>query len=136
MAALGGQRRATPMVPMRMTSIDRTTALVPIDPADSSRGALEVRGNGLVIALCLLFDLVWEHATPFGEATTVDEHGLNDQELAILGLLAAGQTDEGIGRKMGLSDRTVRRIVADLMKRLDAASRFQAGARAAKRHWI
>jgi DNA-binding NarL/FixJ family response regulator len=119
-----------------MTIIDRMTALVPIDPADSRKGALEVRGNGLVIALCLLFDLVWEHSTPFGETPATDEQGLTDQELAILSLLYAGLTDEAIGRKLGLSERTVRRIVAEIMKRLDATSRFQAGAKAANRKWI
>jgi DNA-binding CsgD family transcriptional regulator/sugar-specific transcriptional regulator TrmB len=135
MASLGGRSRTTPLVPLRMTIVDRAVALVPIDPDDSSRGALEVRGTGLVTALCLLFDTVWEHGAPFGEQPTVNDDGLNDQEAAILGFLRAGLTDEAIGRKLRLSERTVRRTVSDLMKRLDATSRFQAGAEAAARNW-
>lgn len=136
MAASGGRSRTTPIVPMRLTIIDRTTALVPIDPSDSRRGALEVRGNGLVDALCLLFDVVWEQGVPFGEAPAINQQGLSDLETAVLGLLRSGQTDVGIGHRLGLSERTVRRIVSDLMKRLDATSRFQAGYEAALRDWV
>ena len=136
MASHGGQSRTIPRVPMRMTIVDRAVALIPIDPDDSSLGALEVRVRGLVVALCLLFDQMWEHGTPFGDPPRLNDDGLSDLELAILKFLRQGQTDEAIGRKLGLSDRTVRRTVSDLMKRLDAASRFQAGAEATRRNWV
>jgi len=51
-------------------------------------------------------------------------------------MLENGFTDEGISRKMDVSIRTVRRTMADLMKRLNAQSRFQAGAEAVRRGWI
>jgi DNA-binding NarL/FixJ family response regulator len=35
-----------------------------------------------------------------------------------------------------VSVRTVRRTIADLTEQLDAASRFQAGFRAAQRNWL
>ena len=45
-------------------------------------------------------------------------------------MMAAGLTDDAIGRRLGLSDRSVRRIVSQLMLRLGADSRFQAGVHA------
>jgi DNA-binding CsgD family transcriptional regulator len=49
----------------------------------------------------------------------------------ILLLLRMGYKDEAAARTLGLSVRTYRRHVAVLMERLNANSRFQAGARAA-----
>jgi DNA-binding NarL/FixJ family response regulator len=48
----------------------------------------------------------------------------------ILRALGAGLTDEVASRRMGVSLRTYRRRVADLMRALDSDSRFQAGLRA------
>ena len=48
---------------------------------------------------------------------------------ALLALLGSGAKDETIARELGLSERTLRRRSADLLRRLGAANRFQAGAR-------
>ena len=50
--------------------------------------------------------------------------------------LAAGAKDEQIARTMGLSLRTIRRRIADLMIELGADTRFQAGAEAVRRGWL
>ncbi|SDK53829.1 helix-turn-helix domain-containing protein [Nonomuraea jiangxiensis] len=57
---------------------------------------------------------------------------LSPREWQVLQLLAQGCTDEAVARNLGVSLRTVRRITADLMERLDARSRFQAGLKAAR----
>ena len=49
---------------------------------------------------------------------------------------ASGAKDEQIARTMGLSLRTVRRRIAELMIELGADTRFQAGAEAARRGWL
>ncbi|MFB7292574.1 LuxR C-terminal-related transcriptional regulator [Actinacidiphila glaucinigra] len=54
----------------------------------------------------------------------------------VVRLLASGLTDEAIGRKLGLSDRTVRRIVAELMQQIGADSRFQAGVKMVRLGWL
>ena len=48
----------------------------------------------------------------------------------------SGAKDEQIARTMGLSLRTVRRRVADLMIELGVDTRFQAGAEAVRRGWL
>jgi DNA-binding CsgD family transcriptional regulator/sugar-specific transcriptional regulator TrmB len=135
LTALGGQTRSTPTLPMSLLIVDRTVAMVPLDPADPRLGAMEVSAVGIVAALCALFEQVWADAVPFGE-TRVNEHGLSPIEHELLRMLLEGQTDEGAARRLGLSLRTVRRSMSSLMTRLGARSRFQAGARAVQRGWL
>nr|WP_240971567.1 helix-turn-helix transcriptional regulator [Microbispora sp. CL1-1] len=83
-----------------------------------------------------LFDLLWERGRDFGAPRARDRHGLTGQERELLRFLYEGHTDEVVARKLGISIRTCRRITADLMNRLGARSRFQAGAQAAERGWF
>ncbi len=136
MTAHGGQSRTVPLVPFRMVIIDRAVAFLAVNPADSREGALEIRSPAVVNALCVLFEQVWESGTPFGEPPKVDEDGLSPQDQALLRLLDAGHTDESAGRKLGLSARTVRRVIAELTDRMGVESRFQAGAEAVRRGWL
>ncbi|MFG2529182.1 LuxR C-terminal-related transcriptional regulator [Streptomyces sp. NPDC048516] len=135
----GGQVRTMPQLPLRMIIYDGRTAIVPIDPEAAAKGVLILNGTGVVIALCTLFDQIWQQAQPLGGHTRrpcSDGDGLTSQERAVLELLVAGHTDEVVARKLGISVRTGRRITAELMRRLQARSRFQAGAVATARGWL
>ncbi|MFH8370247.1 response regulator transcription factor [Streptomyces sp. NPDC018031] len=50
----------------------------------------------------------------------------------VLALMADGYKDDAAARKLGLSVRTYRRYVADIMRDLQVESRFQAGVRAVR----
>ncbi|MBD0744118.1 hypothetical protein BG418_21385 [Streptomyces sp. CBMA152] len=128
----GGGVRTVPALPMRMYISDRESAMVPIDPADSTQGAVLLREPGAVAAFCALFDAVWETATPFGEPPrrSLDDPGSQPREL--LRLLAQGYTDEAAARRLGISLRSERRLISELMEKLNAQSRFQLGQRAAE----
>jgi hypothetical protein len=78
-------------------------------------GALVIRQPGAVATLVDLFERVWGHATD---------------------LLATAVKDEISARQMGVSLRTYRRYVAELLARLGAANRFQAAIVAKQRGWI
>ncbi|MEU4832208.1 LuxR C-terminal-related transcriptional regulator [Streptosporangium sp. NPDC023615] len=132
----GGRVRTTPVLPLRMLIFDGRTALLPTDPADSSVGAVLLRGAGVVAALVALFEQTWGGAAPLGEERRRDEQGLSDQEREVFRLLSTGLTDEAVARRLDVSVRTLRRVTADLMERLDARSRFQAGYLAASRGWL
>ncbi|MFF0445698.1 LuxR C-terminal-related transcriptional regulator [Streptomyces sp. NPDC004609] len=140
LVAHGDQVRTTASLPSRMLVFDRTHAVLPIDPDASAAGALVLRGPGLIVSLTALFERVWEDASPFsGGRPQSRESGseeLSAQEQAVLQLLGEGLTDEVVARKLGVSVRTGRRITADLMGRLGARSRFQAGMRAAQLGWL
>ncbi|MER5623432.1 helix-turn-helix transcriptional regulator [Streptosporangium sp. NPDC002544] len=132
----GGQVRTTPGLPLRMLVFDRRVALLPMDPEDSGVGAVLLRGAGVVTALVALFEQTWGAATPLGAERRRDEKGLSHQEREVLRLLSAGLTDEAVARRLDVSVRTLRRVTADLMERLEARSRFQAGYLAATRGWL
>ncbi|MFC7790925.1 LuxR C-terminal-related transcriptional regulator [Streptomyces cinereoruber] len=133
---LGGEARTVPVVPMLMVIVDREAALVPLDPEDGRAGALEVRSPGLIHALVVLFDRLWDAGTGFGESPRRDEHDLSPQERELIMLLGIGCTDDIAARRLGISLRTVRRMSSELMNRLGARSRFEAGVRAAKEGWL
>ncbi|MEU7279024.1 LuxR C-terminal-related transcriptional regulator [Streptomyces sp. NPDC045431] len=128
----GGQVRTVSALPMRMYIADRKSAMVPINPADSAKGAVLLREPGAVAAFCALFEAVWATATPFGEPPrrSLDDPGSQPREL--LRLLAQGYTDEAAARRLGISLRSERRLISELMEKLDAQSRFQLGQRAAE----
>lgn len=136
LSAQGGQVRTTPTLPIRMVIVDQTHAVLPIDTSDARAGAVVLHGAGTVAALSALFESVWQTATPLGQTPAPDPDGLPPQERAVLRLLFQGHTDEAIAKRLGVSPRTARRVAADLMDRLNARSRFQAGARAAQQGWL
>ncbi|MDH6130940.1 DNA-binding CsgD family transcriptional regulator/predicted DNA-binding transcriptional regulator [Kitasatospora sp. MAA4] len=136
LAGLGGLTRTVPLLPIRLVIVDRSIALVPTDPNDGRRGALELHGAALIQPLCVLFDELWRSGTDFGQPASRDDQDLTGSERALLQLLGSGHTDESASRKLGLSLRTVRRMMQDLMNRLGAESRFQAGAQAVRKDWL
>lgn len=134
---LGGQVRTAPVLPPRMLIFDRKIAVVPIDPVDSKLGALCTSEQGFVVSLSMFFEQAWNTAVPLGAAAAADtDTGLTPIDRELLKLLGTGLTDEAAGRRLGVSARTVRRQMAALMERLNAASRFEAGLKAAQRGWI
>jgi DNA-binding CsgD family transcriptional regulator len=133
----GGMVRTCPALPPRLLVFDREVAVVPIDPTNTRLGALCTREPGIVASLTALFEQTWQTAVPLGADQPQDTcTGLTPGEKELLKLLASGLTDEAAGKRLGISLRTVRRQMAALMERLGAASRFEAGLRAAQRGWL
>ncbi|MFD7939393.1 LuxR C-terminal-related transcriptional regulator [Streptomyces sp. NPDC048253] len=134
---IGAEVRTAPSLPIRMLIYDRRVALVPVDPDNSALGALEVTDPGTVTVILALFEQIWSTSRPVGDTTpATDDDGLSPQERELLLLLSQGLTDERAGRQLGLSARSVRRMMAGLMERLGARSRFEAGLRAAENGWL
>jgi hypothetical protein len=119
----------------RLIIMDERVAVTQADPEDSQRGAVIVRQRGLLNGLLELFRLSWDNAQEVRFDDAPDESLTNDDRV-VLDLLAAGTTDELAARDIGISVRHFRRRVARLMGELQAGSRFQAGAIAARRGWI
>jgi DNA-binding CsgD family transcriptional regulator len=137
---IGAQVRTVPVLPLRMLIIDRLHAVVPLDPTRTAAGACLIRGHGLITVALALFEQRWEAAAPWGDRPPAHRREKQPrpapQEQALLELLALGDTDEQAARKLGVSTRTVGRMAADLMARLGARSRLQAGVLAAERGWV
>ncbi len=132
--AAGEQVRILGHVPSRLAVFGTSAALMTDSWGSSAGRRLIVRHEGLVAALTTLFELLWERAM-----TVPGLHGGEDDDgerRLLLDQLAAGAKDEQIARALGMSLRTVRRRVADILAELDADSRFQAGVEAVRRGWL
>lgn len=135
----GAEVRTVPTLPLRMIIADRSLAVIPFSPAEPRQGALIVRHPGIVGVCLALFDQVWQSASELTSAVVVRENpeeGPSAQERELLRLLGLGHADEYVARQLGVSLRTVRRMMAVLMRRMGVKSRFQAGAQAANLDWL
>lgn len=148
LADTGARIRTAPTLPVRLIVVDEVLAVISTSPLRQGREAVVTRSTPLVRVLRQIFEHHWDQALDFlpgrdggkvadsaipGES---EKGALSVRQLEVLRMLAAGLTDDVISRKLGLSERTVRRIIADLMVLCDAQSRFQAGINIARLGWV
>lgn len=138
LTAAGEQARTIDGLPMKLVVANRRLGLIPLDPEDPEEGAVVVHSSALLTAITMLFDTLWERATPVRvegtELVTTEASRRASDELDdhIISLLASGLQDQAISHQLGVGRRTVQRHVGKLMDALGAATRFQAGWMAAR----
>ncbi|MFJ2960124.1 LuxR C-terminal-related transcriptional regulator [Streptomyces sp. NPDC087270] len=126
-------------VPIKLVLSDEPLAMLPLREAAARGDWLIVHGSVLYDGLSALFETYWERALPLRFATGPGDgpqDGPSPLDRALLTLLTAGHTEDVIAEHLGWHKQTVRRHLADLMRRLDATSRFQAGYQAVRRGWL
>ncbi|MDC2961360.1 helix-turn-helix transcriptional regulator [Streptomyces gilvifuscus] len=129
--SLGAEYRTAHELFGRLIIFDQKLAYLP--EKSGSWGAVEIREPTIVSYLYEIFEQTWIRATPFSDAAQDGlERVAKEIHQTIVDLLAAGLKDESIARRLGMSLRTLRRHVADIMDTLGADSRFQAGVLAAR----
>ncbi|GEC06249.1 hypothetical protein SSP24_39040 [Streptomyces spinoverrucosus] len=139
LSAQGAMIRAAPGIAERVLVYDRHTALVPADPADTSRGALVAQEPGLVASILALFEKIWDQATDLDRLLgdpAPDEVSLSPMELEVLKSMCRVTKDEIGARELGVSLRTYRRLVANVLRTLNASNRAHAALLARERRWI
>jgi len=136
LASLGARIRLTSSLPGRSLVFDRRIALLPVPTDDPTRSGLAIVHEPNVIAwVVATFEQLWAESTPLEDVTETrhhDETELDETRAAILRLMAEGEKDEAISRRLSISVRTCRRHIADYMAQVGATSRFQAGVIAAR----
>ena len=133
LAPAGVEVRTVPVVPTDATVVDGALAMLPGTGRTAAPGLAMVRLPSVVGAVVALFEQLWASAAPLSPAEMADGAELSAREHELLALLSAGCTDESAAARLGISVRTVRRMMAAIMTRLGARSRFQAGLKAAGR---
>ncbi|NRQ30240.1 hypothetical protein HII36_00080 [Nonomuraea sp. NN258] len=128
--ALGDLHRVTIEPVRHLAIVNRSVAFVQASPAQPRAGALQIRQPGVVAMLADVFDGMWERARD------LDDLPLSPIEQQVLRALTCHDTDEAAARSISVSVRKFRAHVAELMARLDAATRFQAALRAKERGWL
>lgn len=125
--ALGAQVRTVGDGLMRMLLFDGHTGLMAVP--DRSGAALVVREPSVVHFMTAAFERSWLGAEPFPTTVSPDAARSISDELrqTIVRLLSEGLEDKVIARRLGMSERTCQRHIAEIMRAIGAKSRFQAG---------
>ena len=133
--ARGEEARMQLALPFKMMIFDRRAAVMSLD-GDRPENArtLLIHGSALLKALCLLFEFVWERATPILVGRAVARHDKRDDDefaAALIPLLSAGLNDKAIAAELGISSATLNRRMSELMRKTGTRTRFQLGWRVA-----
>ncbi len=132
----GGRAAARPEVrvmvePTEETLIADGRAAAVQDPERPAGGTLGLLHDpAMVRVIESLFACVWSSAVPLEGYNRLGGRARTASIRRTLSHLGTGVTDDVAAREMGVSLRTYRRHVAEIMRALGADSRFQAGARA------
>ncbi|WP_020660769.1 helix-turn-helix domain-containing protein [Amycolatopsis benzoatilytica] len=128
----GEEARVLPEVPVKLLIVDDDCAAL----SGADRTVLLIRPGGLLDALTGLFDMCWQMALPLGLSSDGEGAPIRPSERRLLGLLAAGLTDDQAARVLGVSRRTMFRYLENLMARTGAANRFQLALHATRNDWL
>ncbi|MFM9626315.1 MULTISPECIES: DNA-binding response regulator [Streptomyces] len=123
-------RIASAPLPHETIVIDRRLAILAGLDGPGGREYTLTTAPTLVGGVYALFDAAWETATDLKAFLRGEQPRLDAAGRTVLRALGSGATDEKAARELGMSLRTYRRRVAELLTTLDADSRFQAGIRA------
>jgi DNA-binding CsgD family transcriptional regulator len=118
-----------------MLIFDRHTVCLPgggsADPLGPAM--IRIRGTVLVQSFTSIYESYWQRATPLSLAGARPHHAaLSDRERAVIRLMTNGYGDDRIARKLGIELRVVEDVMAALMERLGAGSRFEVGYKLAR----
>jgi hypothetical protein len=131
--AAGEEVRVVSQLPFKMVMADRSIALIPLNLERPGSPTLLVRSSALLDAFYAMFELLWSQAAPIaftrsGELRTGElASRLPEETEQLVPLLAAGLNDKAIAHDLGISASTLNRRISELMKAVDARSRFQLG---------
>ncbi|WP_418960241.1 LuxR C-terminal-related transcriptional regulator [Streptomyces tritici] len=131
----GADVRVAAALPLYFNVYDRATTVLAlgVDPLAPEQDAI-LRHPLVTGCFVRIFEHCWDTAQPYGRAHRRETAAgaYSPQERDVLAMLATGAKDEVIARRLGVSDRTLRRLLNQLAEKLGAESRFAAGARAAQ----
>jgi len=117
-------------LPHETILIDQRVMILAGRQTPTGREYTVTRSQTLVDGVHSLFRAIWDTAVDLDTYMRCDFPHLDADSRMILEALGSGLTDESAAKRLGVSLRTYRRRVAELMAKLEADSRFQAGLRA------
>ncbi|MDN3264189.1 LuxR C-terminal-related transcriptional regulator [Streptomyces sp. CSDS2] len=136
LAEAGVEVRVAATVPLHMNIMDRAVVVIGVGAGPRGEGGDVILHSGPV-AQCFarVFLHAWDLARPRTERPAGPDRpgpALTALEREVLALLATGAKDDTIARRLDCSDRTLRRVMHQIMAKLGASSRFEAGVTAAR----
>lgn len=126
----GVQVRVAAFMLHEVLIVDGATAFLQVNAGRADHQCVALRASGLLDSLSTLFTAAWDASCELAAYIHAREACFTETSVMILQCLSRGYTDSIAARELGLSVRTYRRHVAEIMRGLNAKSRFQAGTRA------
>lgn len=117
-------------LPHETILIDRRVMILAGQHTPTGREYTVTTSQILVDGVHSLFRAIWDTAVDLDTYLCSNVPRLETDSRVILQALASGLTDATAAKRLGVSLRTYRRRVSELMAKLEADSRFQAGLRA------
>ncbi|MEU9201532.1 DNA-binding response regulator [Streptomyces sp. NPDC048332] len=117
-------------LPHETIIIDRRVTILAGRETPAGRQYTVTTSTTVVDGVHALFSAIWDNSVELDAYLRQDVPHLDADDRTIIDALGSGLTDTSAARRLGVSLRTYRRRVAQLMTTLDAGSRFQAGLRA------
>lgn len=134
LALSGEDGRVMPGLMIKLAIADRRVGLMPLSLDIERANVMVVHESTLLDGLLDLFEFYWRRSLPVVGAP--DDPSVTADERTILTLLASGLKDDAIARHLGISTRTMRRRMHEMLGKVGAQNRFQAGVLAARNGWM
>jgi DNA-binding CsgD family transcriptional regulator len=131
-ALLAGERLGTYLIgiaKVQMKIVDRTFVLLQGPVIDGDLTVMAVRDPRCLAAAWEYWHRIMDSAYPVAEHPVTLGRDLSVRQRQIVALLAADAHDDAIASSLGVSVRTVRSDIAEVMRILGVRSRFAAGVR-------
>ncbi|MER5736794.1 MULTISPECIES: helix-turn-helix transcriptional regulator [unclassified Streptomyces] len=137
LGSAGGDFRTAAELPAHLFVLDDDVCFMSV-PGRSGQGSpfagvgttVMILQPAIVALLTAVCRTAWSQGSPFPPSEKDHHQIAGHLRQSILRLLAGGAKDEAVARRLGLSVRTCRRHISEIMQSLGAASRFQAGVEA------
>lgn len=129
--AEGLQARFTSARLPHLIMIDEHTAIMRTSRQPGETHDVLIRNRDVVFMLNRIHEEWWKNAAGAFRSPRAGGITLDSTQMFVLAYLCDGVKDETAARAMNISLRTYRRLVAGILKSVDANSRFQAGLKAA-----
>lgn len=130
--ALAGQIKVTNADFHNMVIVDRQAAAIWGGVGGQQPYGFMITDAGLLRVIHQFATSTWESAPALSTHLALFRKESDETALTVLRALNHGFKDEVAARRLGVSLRTYRRYVADIMTRLGVTTRFQIGVRAAE----
>lgn len=120
-AAQGEEARVHSCPPLKLKIIDESVTLLPVDDTGEG-GALLMKTSALTALFTDYFEKLWTESRALGERND-DGRALSPLEKRILLLWADDVADMAIARRLGISERSLRRHVNSVLGKMGARTR-------------
>ncbi|AXI78443.1 helix-turn-helix domain-containing protein [Peterkaempfera bronchialis] len=135
MTRAGGEVRTLNEPFLRLMIFDQRVGVIPVTGGAPNDAAAFIEDEAVVGYLVNVFESLWERAIPFLGTVQVPPQVVSGLRQQILRFMAQGVGHRVIARRLGLSERTLARHIAEMREEYGVETLFQLGWKAAQSNW-